>query len=56
MTGGENGESKGRESSQASNLFLMCSPQLYCSELIMELYGEEKEEGDRIGQEDKKGE
>ena len=50
------GEINRGESGLASNLFLMCSPQLYCSELIMELYGEEKEEGDRIGQEDKKGE
>ena len=41
----------------ASNLFLMCTPQLDCSELFTELYREEKkEEGDRGGQEDNRGE
>jgi len=35
----------------------MCTPQLDFSELFMELYREEKkEEGDRGGQEDKRGE
>ena len=35
----------------------MCTPQLDRSELFMELYREEKkEEGDRGGQEDKRGE
>ena len=34
----------------------MCTPQLDCSEMFMELYREEKrEEGDRGGQEDKGG-
>ena len=32
----------------------MCTPQLDCSEMFMELYREEKEEGDRGGQEDKR--
>ena len=46
-----------RVSGLASNLFLMCTPQLDCSELFTELYREEKEEeGDRGGQEDKRGE
>ena len=45
------------ESKLASNHFLMCTPQLDCSEMFMELYREEKrEEGDRGGQEDKRGE
>ena len=45
------------ESKLASNHFLMCSPQLDLSEMFMELYREEKkEEGDRGGQEDKRGE
>ena len=40
----------------ASNHFLMCTPQLDCSEMFTELYREEKrEEGDRGGQEDKRG-
>ena len=45
------------ESGLSSNLFLMCTPQLDRSELFTELYREEKkEEGDRGGQEDKRGE
>ena len=45
------------ESRLASNRFLMCTPQLDRSEMFMELYKEEKrEEGDRGGQEDKRGE
>ena len=45
------------ESKLASNHFLMCTPQLNLSEMFMELYREEKrEEGDRGGQEDKRGE
>ena len=45
------------ESKLASNHFLMCTPQLDLSEMFMELYREEKrEEGDRGGQEDKRGE
>ena len=45
------------ENKLASNHFLMCAPQLDCSEMFMELYREEKrEEGDRGGQEDKRGE
>jgi len=45
-----------REGGLASNLFLMCTPQLDRSELFTELYREEKkEEGDRGGQEDKNG-
>ena len=44
------------ESRLASNHFLMCTPQLDLSEMFMELYREEKkEEGDRGGQEDKRG-
>ena len=40
----------------ASNQFLMCTLQLDRSEMFMELYREEKrEEGDRGGQEDKRG-
>ena len=45
------------ESGLASNHFLMCTPQLDCSEMFTEFYREEKrEEGDRGGQEDKRGE
>ena len=33
----------------------MCTPQLDLSEMFMELYREEKEEGDRGDQEDKRG-
>ena len=33
------------ESGLASNLFLMCTPQLDCSELFTELYREEKRRG-----------
>ena len=45
------------ESGLASNHFLMCTPQLDRSELFTELYREEKkEEGDRGGQKDKRGE
>ena len=44
------------ENKLASNHFLMCSPQLDHSEMFTELYREEKrEEGDRGGQEDKRG-
>ena len=44
------------ESKLASNHFPMCSPQLDPSEMFMELHREEKrEEGDRGGQEDKRG-
>ena len=44
------------ESKLASNHFLMCAPQLDCSEMFVELYREEKkEEGDRGGQEDERG-
>ena len=44
------------ESGLASSHFLMCTPQLDRSEMFMELYREEKkEEGDRGGQEDKRG-
>ena len=32
------------ESGLASNHFLMCTPQLDCSEMFMELYREKKEE------------
>ena len=40
----------------ASNHFLMCTPQLDHSEMFTDLYIEEKrEEGDRGGQEDKRG-
>ena len=36
--------------------FLMCTPQLDCSEMFTELYREEKKEaGDRGGQKDKRG-
>ena len=46
-----------QESKLASNHFLMCTPQLDHSEMFTELYREEKrEEGDRGGQEDKRGE
>ena len=44
------------KSGLASNHFLMCTPQLDRSEMFMELYREKKEEGDRGGQEDKRGE
>ena len=44
------------ESGLASSHFLMCSPQLDHSEMFTELYREEKEEGDRGGQKDKRGE
>ena len=45
------------ESKLASNHFLMCTPQLDHLEMFTELYREEKrEEGDRGGQEDKRGE
>ena len=45
------------ESKLASNHFLMCTSQLDHSEMFTELYREEKrEEGDRLGQEDKRGE
>ena len=51
------GEIKRGESGLSSNLFLMCTPQLVHSELFMELYREEKkEEVDRGGQEDRRGE
>ena len=44
------------ESGLASNHFLTCTPQLDCSEMFTELYREEnEEEGDRGGQEDKRG-
>ena len=50
------GEINRGESGLASNHFLMCTPQLNCSEMFMELYREEKrEEADRGGQEDKRG-
>ena len=45
------------ESVEESNHFLMCTPQLDHSEMLTELYREEKkEEGDRGGQKDKRGE
>ena len=45
------------ESGLASNHFLMCTPHLDRSEMFTELYREEKrKEGDRGGQEDKRGE
>ena len=45
------------ESRLASSHFLMCTPQLDRSEMFTELYREEKrEEGDRGGLEDKRGE
>ena len=44
------------ESGLASSHFLMCTPQLDRSEMFMELYREEKEEGDRGGQKDTRGE
>ena len=45
------------KSGLASNHFFMCTPQPDHSEMFMELYREEKkEEGDRGGQEDKRGE
>ena len=44
------------ESKVASNHFCMCSPQSGPSEMFMELHREEKrEERDRGGQEDKRG-
>ena len=44
------------ESQLASNHFLMCTTQLDHSEMFTELHGEEKkEEGDRGGHEDKRG-
>ena len=54
MRGG--GISRG-ESGISSNVFLMSTPQLDRSELFTDLYREEKkEEVDRGGQEDKRGE
>ena len=50
------GEINSGESGLASSHFLMRTPQLDHSELFTELYREEKEEGDRGGQEDKRGE
>ena len=45
------------DSGLSSNLFLMYTPQLDRSELFTDLYREEKkEEGDRSGLEDKRGE
>jgi len=45
------------KSKLASNHFLMCTPQLDLSEMFTELNREEKrEEEDRGGQEDKRGE
>ena len=44
------------ESELASNHFLMCTPQLDLSEMFTELYREEKEEGDRGDQKNKRGE
>ena len=45
------------ESGLASRHFLMCTPQLDRSEMFTELYRDEKkEEGDRGGQKDKRGE
>ena len=45
------------ESGLASSHFLMCTPQLDHSEMFTELYREEKkEEGNRGGQKDKRGE
>ena len=44
------------ESGLASSHFLMCTPQLDRSEMFTELYRDEKkEEGDRGGQKDKRG-
>ena len=44
------------ESKLASNHFLMCTPQLDCSEMFTELYWEEKrKELDRGGKENKRG-
>ena len=57
LTRRRRGGIKRGESKLASNHFLMCTPQLDCSEMFMELYREEKrEEGDRGGQEDQRGE
>ena len=44
------------ESGLASSHFLMCTPQLDHSEMFTELYRDEKKEGDRGGQKDKRGE
>ena len=56
MTRRRRGRIKRGESKLASNHFLMCTPQLDCSEMFTELYREEKrEEGDRGGREDKGG-
>ena len=56
VTRGRRGGIKRGESNLASNHFPMCSPQLDPSEMFMELHREEKrEEGDRGGQEDKRG-
>ena len=45
------------ESGLASSHFLMCTPQLDRSEMFTEIYRDEKkEEGDRGGQKDKRGE
>ena len=52
-----NDNSPAFSSGLASNHFLMCTPQLDRSEMITELYREEKkEEGGRGGQQDKRGE
>ena len=57
MTRRRRGGIKRGESKLASNHFLICTSQLDCSEMFTELYREEKrEEGDRGGQEDKRGE
>ena len=57
VTRSRGGGIKRGESKLASNHFLMCTPQLDCSEMFTELYREEKrEERDRGGQEDKRGE
>ena len=53
---GRRGVIKRGERKLASNHFLMCTPQLDRSEMFTELYREEKkEEGDRGGQEDTRG-
>ena len=50
-------ESKRGASKLASSHFLMCTPQLDHSEMFTGLYREEKkEEGNRGGQKDKRGE
>ena len=57
LTRRRRGGIKTEESKLASNHFLMCTPQLDRSEMFTELYREEKkEEGDRGGQKDKRGE